>query len=65
MYKKIVGDDVNLFGRKNNTIKPKIRRICIYPKDIQRITWKRERYCHDSIQKINDFYKNKIKQEKQ
>lgn len=33
-------------------MKPKITRICIYPKDIQRVTGKSERYCRDLIHKI-------------
>lgn len=37
-------------------MKPKITRICIYPKDIQRITGKSERYSRDLIQKIKKAY---------
>lgn len=33
-------------------MKPKTTRLCIYPKDIQRITGKSERYSRDLIQKI-------------
>ena len=33
-------------------MKPRITRLCIYPKDIQRITGKSERYSRDLIQKI-------------
>lgn len=33
-------------------MKSRINRICIYPKDIQRITGKSERYCRELIQKI-------------
>lgn len=33
-------------------MKPRITRLCIYPKDIQRITGKSERYCRDLIHKI-------------
>lgn len=33
-------------------MKPRITRLCIYPKDIQRITGKSERYSRDLIHKI-------------
>lgn len=33
-------------------MKSRINRICIYPKDIQRITGKSERYSRDLIHKI-------------
>ena len=33
-------------------MKPRITRLCIYPKDIQRITGKSERYSRDLILKI-------------
>lgn len=33
-------------------MKPKTVRLCIYPKDIQRITGKSERYSRDLIHKI-------------
>lgn len=33
-------------------MKPRLNRICIYPKDIQRITGKSERYSRQLIQKI-------------
>lgn len=33
-------------------MKPGITRVCIYPKDIQRITGKSERYSRDLILKI-------------
>lgn len=33
-------------------MRPKITRLCIYPKDIQRITGKSERYSRDLIHKI-------------
>ena len=33
-------------------MKPRLTRICIYPKDIQRITGKSERYSRDLILKI-------------
>ena len=33
-------------------MKPKIVRLCIYPKDIQRITGKSERYSRNLIHKI-------------
>ncbi|MDQ0477479.1 hypothetical protein [Chryseobacterium sp. MDT2-18] len=33
-------------------MKPRITRLCIYPKDIQRITGKSERYSRDLIRKI-------------
>ena len=36
-------------------MKPKITRLCIYPKDIQRITGKSERYSRDIIHKIKDY----------
>lgn len=33
-------------------MRPRITRLCIYPKDIQRITGKSERYSRDLIHKI-------------
>ncbi len=33
-------------------MKPRITRLCIYPKDIQRITGRSERYSRDLIHKI-------------
>ncbi|AZB23013.1 hypothetical protein EG338_06200 [Kaistella haifensis] len=33
-------------------MKPRITRLCIYPKDIQRITGKSERYSRELIHKI-------------
>lgn len=33
-------------------MKPRLTRLCIYPKDIQRITGKSERYSRDLIHKI-------------
>ena len=33
-------------------MKPRITRLCIYPKDIQRITGKSERYSRDLIHRI-------------
>ena len=34
------------------TMKPRMTRLCIYPKDIQRITGKSERYSRALLQKI-------------
>ncbi len=32
-------------------------RVCIYPKDVQRITGKSERYCRTLLQKIKEYFK--------
>ena len=36
-------------------MKEKLKRLCIYPKDIQKITGKSERYSRDLIHKIRAF----------
>lgn len=37
-------------------MKPQLTRLCIYPKDIQIITGKSERYSRDLIQKIKKHF---------
>lgn len=47
-----MGEINNLCSTKNSIMKPKLIRLCIYPKDVQRITGKSERYSRDLINKI-------------
>ena len=39
-------------ANKTKAMKPRLTRICIYPKDVQLITGKSERYSRDLILKI-------------